>query len=101
MSSFLAVLAVGVGTFATRAVFLLALARRTVPDRVVRALDQVGPATLAALIAALLVTEDGGAPGLPELGGLAAAALVGLKWRNLMLILAVGMTAYWLLRAFF
>ena len=99
MSALLAVIAVGLGTFASRAVFILALARRTVPDRVVRALDQVGPATLAALIAAMLVTDGQAGPGLPELGGLAAAALVGLRWRNLIVILSVGMAAYWLLAA--
>lgn len=99
MSSLLAVLTVGIGTFASRAVFIVALARRTVPPRVVRALDQVGPATLAALIAALLVGDGSGGPGLPELGGLAVAALVGLRWRNLMLILAAGMASYWILGA--
>lgn len=99
MSSLLAVLAVGVGTFVSRAVFIVALARRTMPERLVRTLEQVGPATLAALIAALLVSEGEPRPGVPELGGLAAAALVGLRWRNLMLILSVGMTAYWVLRA--
>ncbi|HWI41990.1 MAG TPA: AzlD domain-containing protein [Nocardioides sp.] len=97
MSSLLAILAVGLGTFVSRAAFIVALARRTVPERVVRALDQVAPATLAALVAALLVGDGHGGPGLPELGGLAVAALVGLRWRNLIVILAAGMTAYWLL----
>lgn len=99
MSALLAILVVGLGTFVSRAVFIIGLARRTIPPQVVRALDQVGPATLSALIVAMLVSDGHVDAGVPEVGGLAVGALVGLRWRNLIVILAAGMAAYWLLRA--
>lgn len=99
MSALLAILVVGVGTYAFRAVFILGLARRTIPPRVVRTLEYVGPATLAALIVAMMAPDGRVEAGWPEVGGLAAAALVGLRWRNLILILVVGMGVFWGLRA--
>lgn len=98
MTDFAAVLLVGVGTFASRAVFILGLANRRIPERVLQALDYVGPATLAALIASLL-TSGGGSVGWPEAAGLLAAVGCGLRTRNLTLILVVGMAAYWGTRA--
>jgi branched-subunit amino acid transport protein len=91
-----AVLLVGIGTFASRAVFILGLANRRIPERVLQALDYVGPATLAALVASLLTSE--GAPGIgwAEAAGLAAAVACGLRTRNLTVILVAGMAAYWL-----
>lgn len=99
MTDFAAVVLVGVGTFASRAVFILGLANRRIPERVVQALDYVGPATLAALIASLL-TSEGGSIGWPEAAGLLAAVVCGLRTRNLTVILLVGMAAYWGTRAF-
>lgn len=100
MSAFLAVVVVGVGTFLSRAVFIVGLAHRTIPVRVIRTLEYVGPATLAALIVAMLIDDAGRLhAGWPEAAGLAAGALVGLRTRNLMVILAVGMAAYWAVRA--
>lgn len=98
MSALLAIVVVGVGTYASRAVFIVGLAKRSIPPSVVRALEQVGPATLAALIVAMMTSDGQVQAGLPEAGGLAAAALVALRWRNLITILVAGMAAYWLLR---
>lgn len=99
-SAFLAILVVGIGTFASRAVFIVGLANRTIPPRVIRTLEYVGPATLAALIVAMLIDDRGRLhAGWPELAGLAASALVGLRTRNLMVILPVAMAAYWAVRA--
>lgn len=98
MSAFLAIVVVGVSTYATRAVFIVGLAQRSIPPSAVRALEQVGPATLAALIVAMLTSDGQLQVGVPEAGGLAAAALVGLRWRNLIALFAAGMAAYWLLR---
>lgn len=98
MSAFLAILVVGIGTYVSRAVFIVGLANRRIPPGVIRTLEYVGPATLAALIVAMMIDDGQVQAGLPELGGLAAGALVGLWKRNLMLILAVGMGVFWLLR---
>jgi branched-subunit amino acid transport protein len=97
MTDFAAVLVVGLGTFASRAVFILGLANRRIPDRVLQALEYVGPATLAALVASLLTSEGG--VGWPEAAGLLAAVVCGLRTRNLTVILVAGMAAYWLCRS--
>lgn len=95
MSAFLAILVVGIGTFVSRAIFIVGLARRTIPPGVVRALEYVGPATLAALVVAMLSSGTRLAVGWPELAGLVAAGLTGWLSRNLILVLVVGMAAYW------
>jgi branched-subunit amino acid transport protein len=60
MSDFLATVAVGLGTYASRALFIVALANRTIPARVLQALQYVGPAVLASLIVAFLIDSEGG-----------------------------------------
>lgn len=99
MTDFAAVVVVGLGTFASRAVFILGLANRRIPDRVLQGLEYVGPATLAALIASLLTSEGASGLGWPEAAGLLAAVLCGLRTRNLTVILLIGMAAYWGTRA--
>lgn len=96
MTALLAVLVVGLGTFACRAVFIVGLAHREIPLPVLRTLEYVGPATLAALIASMLMGESGAsAVGVPEVAGLAAAIACALRTRNLTLILLTGMVVYW------
>ena len=99
MSAFLAVLVVGVGTFVSRAIFIVGLARRTIPPPVLRALEFVGPATLAALIVAMMISDGRVQAGPPEVAGLATASLAGLRTRNLTVILVAGMAVYWLVRS--
>jgi branched-subunit amino acid transport protein len=99
MSTLAAIVAVGVGTLASRAVFIVGLANRAIPGAVLRALEYVGPATLSALIVTLMVSDGQVRAGLPEVAGLGAAALAGLKTTNLTTLLTVGMVTYWLMRA--
>ncbi|MFZ0014636.1 MAG: AzlD domain-containing protein [Acidimicrobiia bacterium] len=101
MTTFLATVVVGVGTYLSRAIFILALARRTIPDRVLEALQFVAPAVLSALVVALLIDGEGGsvAIGIPEVTALAAGGLVTYKTRNHILTLVVGMSVYWVVRA--
>lgn len=94
-----AVVLVGVGTFASRALFIVGLADRTIPPGVLRTLEYVAPATLAALIASMLTAETGGVVGLPEVAGLAATIACALRTRSLTVVLVVGMLAYWATRA--
>lgn len=100
MIAFLATVVVGIGTYASRSVFILALAKRRIPDGLLVALQFVAPAVLGALIVALLIDEDGSvAIGIPEMAALTVGASVTYKTRNHILTLVVGMTVYWVVRA--
>lgn len=102
MTAFLAILVVGVGTYLVRSIFIIALAGRTIPPRVVRALEFVGPAVLSALVVAVMIDDSGTvALGVPEVSALAAGGLAGWKWRNLVYVVAAGMTVLWLMRVWF
>ena len=100
MSDFLAIVAVGLGTYASRALFIVALANRTIPAPVIQALHYVAPAVLASLIVALLIDAEGGvAIGAPELAALAVGGGVAYRTRNHILTLIAGMGVFWLVRA--
>lgn len=102
MTDFLAVLVVGLGTYMSRSVFILVLAKRKVPDSVMVALQFVAPAVLAALIVALLTDGNGNvAIGLPELSAFVVGAFVAYKTRNHIYTLVIGMQVFWLVRALF
>lgn len=99
MTAFVATLVVGIGTYITRAVFILALAKRRIPDGVLLALQFVAPAVLASLIVDLLINGDGGvALGVPQVIALLVGGFVAFKTRNHILTLIVGMTVFWVLR---
>ena len=100
MTTFLATLVAGVGTYVSRSIFILALAKKRIPDAVLVTLQFVAPAVLAALIVTLLIDDSGSvAIGIPEASALAVGGLVTYKTRNHILTLVVGMTVYWVLRA--
>lgn len=100
MMAFLATVVVGMGTYLSRSIFILALARRRIPDPVLVALQFVAPAVLGALIVALLIDEDGSvAIGIPEVAALAVGAGVAYKTRNHILTLVAGMGVFWIVRA--
>lgn len=100
MSTFIATLVAGAGTYLSRSVFVLALARRRIPDAVLVTLQFVAPAVLGALVVTLLIDESGSvAIGIPEVTALAVGGAVTYKTRNHILTLAVGMTVYWVMRA--
>ena len=100
MSDFLAILAVGIGSYVLRSVFILALANRPIPPAVVAALEFVAPAVLAALVVSLLVDSDGRlAGGLPEIVALVAGGFTIWKTRNFLLSAGVGMAVFWVVGA--
>lgn len=94
----LAVIVVGVGTYATRSSFILLLANRTLPPLLQRAVRNVGPAVLAALVATLLVGERGVAGLAPSIELLALTLACLASWRTKSVIpgLVVGMAALWI-----
>ena len=102
MSDFLAIVAVGLGTYASRAFFIVALANRTIPARVLQTLQYVGPAVLASLVVALLIDSEGRVGiGVPELAALAVGGGVAYRTRSHILTLIVGMGVFWVVRTIF
>lgn len=102
MTAFIAIAVVGLGAYLSRSLFILLLARYRLSDAFLRILGYVGPAVLGSLVVALLIDSEGAvAAGIPEVAGLAGAAVVAWRTRNLVVTLAVGMVVFWLLRAVF
>ena len=100
MSILAAILVTGLGTYFSRAVFILAFANRRLPPTLVRALEYVAPSVLGALVMTLLLGPDGTTKvGTAELVALLVAALVAWKGRNAVVTLVAGMGVYWLARA--
>lgn len=95
----IATVVVGIGTYLTRASFILALADRDLPPNVRSALQFVAPAVLASLVISLLLDGEGGAVGWPQIGALAVGGLAGWKTRSLVWVLVAGMGTLWILEA--
>lgn len=100
MTAFIATVVVGMGTYLSRSIFILALAKKRIPEGVLVSLQFVAPSVLGALIIALLINDDGSvAIGIPEIAALAVGGAVTYKTRNHILTLVVGMTVFWVVRA--
>jgi branched-subunit amino acid transport protein len=96
MINLLAIVLTGIGTYLTRAVFIVSLADRTLPPRAERALEFVGPAVLSALVVTMMVDETGRvAAGVPELAALVVGSLVAWRFQNLLAVVVVGMAVFW------
>jgi branched-subunit amino acid transport protein len=103
-AALLVLVAATLGTYAFRAGLILLLADRTLPVVVERALQNVGPAVLAALTVNLAVGGDGGTSvdiDAIELASLGLAAVVGVRTKNLVFMLIVGMATLLLLTEIF
>lgn len=90
--------AIGVGTYAMRALFL-ATARSEPPAAVARLLPHVGPAVLAAIALPALLAPRGTFSMAESLPALGAAAVTWLLWRrtaSLPVALFGGLSAWWL-----
>lgn len=100
MSALVAMVVVGLGTYLSRSVFILALANRKIPDAVLVPLQFVAPAVLSALVVALLIDGDGSvAIGVPELAAFVVGAAVAYGTRNHIYTLFAGMGVFWIIRA--
>ena len=101
MSLWLIIILGGLITFAIRLSFILFWGRLNVPDWLQRALRFVPPAVLTAIIFPELLIRNGSLDASitnPRLVAGAIAILVGLKTRNMILTILVGMAALWLLQ---
>lgn len=100
MTALIAIAVVGLGTYLSRAVFILALANRRIPEAVLVPLQFVAPAVLSALVVALLINDDGSvAIGVPELSAFVVGAAVAWGTRNHVYTLVAGMGVFWIIRA--
>jgi branched-subunit amino acid transport protein len=96
VSAFFAILATGLGTYASRAIFVVLLARRRFPPLALRTLEYVAPAVMGALIVAMLTTPEGQVQiGPAEALGLAMATVVAATTRNHVLTLVAAMGTFW------
>ncbi len=96
-------LAIALGTYLMRAAPALLLADRELPSVAERALRNVGPAVLAALVVvSIAATGDGEGTGIEvaEVAAVAAAGVVAWWRRNLIWSLVAGMAALWITLAF-
>jgi branched-subunit amino acid transport protein len=96
-----AVIIIGVGTYLTRLSFIGAFGERDMPAWLERPLRYVAPAVLGAIVLPAVVMPEGVMDLVPAsnprfLAGVAAGA-VAFKWRNVSLVIAVGMGSLWLL----
>jgi branched-subunit amino acid transport protein len=99
---FLAIVAVGLGTYALRSVFILALANRRIPPPVIAALDYVAPAVLGALVVSLMIDANGQIDvGPAEMTAFIVGGATVFKTRNFLLAAILGMAAFWGVGAFF
>lgn len=99
MADFAAIVIVGVGTYVMRAVFIVSLAKRRIPEGVLIALRYVGPAVLTALIVTLLADSEGNVGiGPAEVAGFLAGGAVAHRTRSQIWTLVAGMAAFWLVR---
>jgi branched-subunit amino acid transport protein len=100
VTDLMAVVLTGVGTFLTRASFIVALARRPIPETLLEVLTMVAPSVLGALTLSLLLDPQGNlVVAAPEAAALVVGGAVAYKTRNLVLMVVAGMVVYWGLRA--
>lgn len=88
------------GTYLARSGLILLLADRALPATVERALQNVGPAVLAALTVNLAVGGNGlGGVTFAEVAALVVAGTVAVWRKNLIWTFVAGMVTLWVLSA--
>ena len=99
MTAWLVICAVGLGTYAFRAVTFAVVSARGLPAWAQRPLAFVSPAALGALIGGMLLTSHGTAelPALAEAGAAVAAFVTVRRTGNIARGLAIGFVVLWLL----
>jgi branched-subunit amino acid transport protein len=103
MSSWLIVIAVGVGTYAARLSFIGILGERRLPPAFERALEYVAPSVFAALVLPAVLLPEGSiemAPAVnPRFVAAILATIVAWRLKNVVGVIVVGMGALWILEA--
>ncbi len=102
MSTWLAVVAIGLITYGIRLAFIVLFGRWTIPAPLMRSLRFVPPSVLAAIVLPEVFTGSGaGVPLLlnPRLISAVVAALVAWKTKNVVLTLVAGFAILFLAQA--
>lgn len=99
--TWLAVVIIGVGTYLTRLSFIGAFGEQAMPAWMERPLRYVAPAVMGAIVLPAVVQPEGVIELLPAanprfIAGV-VAAVVAYRWRNVSLVIVVGMGSLWLL----
>jgi branched-subunit amino acid transport protein len=102
MTAFWVIVVAGIGTYAARAVFIVAVGDRELPPVVERGLLYVGPAVLAALAASLLTSPDGVVAflgNIPEVVASTVGVVTALRFRRFDVSFVAAMTVFFTLTA--
>lgn len=101
MTMWLSVVVIGVGTYLTRLSFIGVFGDREMPVWMEQPLRYVAPAVLSAIVLPAAVRPEGTLDLLPTTNPRALAAViaaaVAYRWRNVSLVVVVGMGSLWLL----
>ena len=99
MTAWLVVIAIGVGSYAMRAVMLVVVAAKPLPARYDAAIGLVGPAAIGALVATLIFTRAGTVQPLPvaELVAIGIGFVAVRRSGNVMHAFTAGLPVLWLL----
>ena len=99
MNATAVILTVGLGTYLLRASMFVVLGGRTPPQWIEAPLAYVGPAGIAALVGAMLLTSNGhaGVGSTPAVVAAVAAFVLVRRTGNVMHAFAVGMPVFWAL----
>ncbi|MFN3938164.1 MAG: AzlD domain-containing protein [Gemmobacter sp.] len=94
------ILGLGLGTFALRFSFLGLIGGRAIPPRIQRLLRYTPVAVIPGLVAPLVLwpAATGGVPDAPRLAAAAAAVLVGLALRNVLVAIFTGIATLYLVQ---
>lgn len=96
-----AVIVIGIGTYLTRLSFIGAFGEREMPAWLERPIRFVAPAVLAAIVLPAVLMPEGSIDVVPATNPRFLAAVVAtataIRWRNVTLVIAVGMGSLWLL----
>ena len=97
MTAWLVVVAVGLGTYALRAVTFAVVGARGLPAWTQRPFAYVGPAAIGALVGGMVLADHGrpDLPGLAEVGAVAAAFATVRRTGDVARGIVVGFVVLW------
>ncbi len=102
MSAWLAIVVIGLITYAIRLAFIVLLGHWTIPEPLMRSLRFVPPSVFAAIVLPEIFSGNGaGSPLLlnPRLISAVVAALIAWKTKNIVLTLVAGFAVLFLVQA--